>query len=126
MKTACGILAVAASMLLEAHGQAEQRAIEWSDSGDPRAASGGTAQGPVQSQGTQSSGQAAFDRVCKVCHGAEARGDLAPRLVPFSREYEELLAIVREGTGQMPPISARQLSDESVAQIATYLKSLSP
>jgi mono/diheme cytochrome c family protein len=73
---------------------------------------------------TRQAGQAAFDRVCKACHGPEARGEAGPRLVPFSREYEELLGIVREGSGQMPPISARMLPDESVAQIAAYLKSL--
>jgi mono/diheme cytochrome c family protein len=70
-------------------------------------------------------GQEDFDRVCKVCHGAEARGDAGPRLVPFTREYDELLAIVREGSGQMPPISARQLPDEGVARILAYLKFLS-
>jgi quinoprotein glucose dehydrogenase len=78
----------------------------------------------AKTQGAQMSGQFAFDRVCKVCHGAEARGDAGPRLVPFSRGSDELLAIVREGTGQMPPISARQISDESVAEIAVYLRSL--
>lgn len=70
-------------------------------------------------------GRTAFVRVCQRCHGADARGDAAPRLVPFSREYEELLGIVREGAGQMPPISTRELSDENVAQILAYLKSLS-
>ena len=45
--------------------------------------------------------------------------------MPFSREFEELLGIVREGTGQMPPISARELSDEGVAEIVKYLTSLS-
>ena len=79
----------------------------------------------VLPQGAPSSGQAAFDRVCKVCHGPEARGDAGPRLVPFSRDDEELLGIVREGIGQMPPISARELPDESVPQIAAYLRSLS-
>jgi mono/diheme cytochrome c family protein len=81
----------------------------------------------VQARGEQDTvraGQAAFDRVCKRCHGAEARGDAAPRLVPFSREYDEVLGIVREGAGQMPPISARELPDEGVADIVAYLKSL--
>lgn len=73
----------------------------------------------------QPPGQIAFERVCKVCHGPEARGDGGPRLVPFSREYDELLGIVREGTGQMPPISVRELSDEGVAQVVSYLKTLS-
>ena len=80
---------------------------------------------PAQQQDTKHPGQVDFDRVCKVCHGPEARGDAGPRLVPFTREYEELLGIVREGTGQMPLISARQLPDEGVAQIIGYLRSLS-
>jgi mono/diheme cytochrome c family protein len=80
---------------------------------------------PPPAEDAQQSGHVEFDRVCRACHGAEARGDAAPRLVPFTREYEELLGIVREGTGQMPPISARQLTDEGVAQIVAYLKSLS-
>ena len=80
---------------------------------------------PTKQQDAKHPGQVDFDRVCKVCHGPEARGDAGPRLVPFTREYEELLGIVREGTGQMPPISARQLPDEGVAQIVAYLRSLS-
>jgi mono/diheme cytochrome c family protein len=73
-------------------------------------------------------GKGAYDKVCSVCHGMEGRGDAGPGpgLVPFEREYRELLAIVREGTGEMPPISAERLSDEAVRQIADYLKSLSP
>jgi mono/diheme cytochrome c family protein len=69
--------------------------------------------------------RAAFDRVCLRCHGPEGRGDAGPRLVPFSREFDEVLGIVREGVGEMPPISAREVSDEAVAQIIDYLKSLS-
>ena len=80
---------------------------------------------PSAQEDAKQSGQVEFDRVCKVCHGPEARGDAGPRLVPFTREYEELLAIVREGTGEMPPISARELPDQGVAQIVAYLKSLS-
>ena len=80
---------------------------------------------PAQRQDAKHPGQVEFDRVCKVCHGPEARGDAGPRLVPFTREYEETLGIVREGAGQMPPISVRELPDEGVAQIVAYLKSLS-
>ena len=70
------------------------------------------------------SGQAAYDRVCHICHGPEGRGDAAPRLVPFDRSYEELLAIVRDGRGEMPPVSERRLSNAEVAQIVEYLKTL--
>ena len=75
-------------------------------------------------QDEKQAGLAVYDRVCKVCHGPEGRGDSAPRLVPFTREYEEVLGIVRDGTGQMPPISARQLPDEGVRQIVGYLSGL--
>ncbi|MEQ1911940.1 MAG: cytochrome c, partial [Vicinamibacterales bacterium] len=58
-------------------------------------------------------------------HGAEARGDAAPRLLPFSRTIDDLRATVRDGKGQMPPISGQQVSDPEVAGIAEYLRSLS-
>lgn len=80
---------------------------------------------PQESDGSKSPGQVAYDRVCHICHGPEGRGDAAPRLVPFERSYEELLAVVRDGRGQMPAISERRLSDEEVTHIVEYLKSLS-
>ena len=86
------------------------------------------AQPPAAAQdakGSKSSGQAAYNRVCHICHGPEGRGDAAPRLVPFDRSYEELLAIVRDGRGEMPQISERRLKDEEVAQIVEYLHDLS-
>jgi mono/diheme cytochrome c family protein len=87
----------------------------------------GTGRSPAwtAAQEARPQGQEEFDRVCKVCHGAEGRGDAAPRLVPFTREYQELLGIVREGVGQMPPIAPRQLTDEEVARVLDYLKFLS-
>jgi mono/diheme cytochrome c family protein len=69
-------------------------------------------------------GQAAYSRICQVCHGPEGRGDAGPSLVPLDKEYDEVLAIVREGGGQMPPISAERVSDDDVKHIVEYLKSL--
>jgi mono/diheme cytochrome c family protein len=46
--------------------------------------------------------------------------------VPVSRGDDDVLGLVREGLGQMPPISARELSDEAVAQVVAYLKSITP
>src|SRR5712671_4115682 len=62
-------------------------------------------------------GKDAFNRVCKVCHGPEGNGDAAPRLVPFEREYDEVLGIVRDGRGEMPPISERRISDDEVKMV---------
>jgi mono/diheme cytochrome c family protein len=69
-------------------------------------------------------GEPAYNRVCRVCHGAEGRGDAAPRLVPFERSAEELLGIVRDGRGDMPPQSARTISDDEVTAVVAYLTSL--
>ena len=70
-------------------------------------------------------GKVPYDRVCRVCHGPEGRGNQGPRLVPFEIEADELLVQVREGSGEMPPISENRVSDDEVKQIAAYLKSLS-
>ena len=69
-------------------------------------------------------GQAPYDRVCRVCHGPEGKGNAGPSLVPFSMEIDELIARVREGGGEMPPISENRVSDDEVKQIAAYLTSL--
>ena len=69
-------------------------------------------------------GKAAYTRVCQVCHGAEGRGDAGPALVPLDKEVDEVLGIVREGTGQMPPVSAERVSDDEVKRIVEYLKSV--
>src|SRR5438105_7668708 len=70
-------------------------------------------------------GKVPFDRVCRVCHGEDARGDAGPRLVPLDMEFDELIAKVREGGSEMPPISTTTVSDDEVKQIFAYLKSLS-
>ncbi len=75
-------------------------------------------------QASASPGEPAYNRVCRVCHGAEGRGDAAPRLVPFERSVEELLGIVRDGRGDMPPQSPRTISDDAVTAVAAYLASL--
>ena len=51
-----------------------------------------------------------YQRVCELCHGAGGRGDIAPGLVPLGYDAEYVLAVVREGYSQMPPISTRELS----------------
>ncbi|OFW29429.1 MAG: hypothetical protein A3H97_17290 [Acidobacteria bacterium RIFCSPLOWO2_02_FULL_65_29] len=71
-------------------------------------------------------GRVPYDRACKVCHGEDGRGNAGPRLVPFTMDADELLIRVREGGGEMPPISENRVSDDEVKQIAAYLTSLTP
>jgi mono/diheme cytochrome c family protein len=67
---------------------------------------------------------AAYARVCAPCHGPEGRNGLAPALIPMSRSAADVLGIVREGVGQMPPVSSQELSDPALAQVVEYLRSL--
>lgn len=78
----------------------------------------------TSSSGDAEDGAAAFARICAGCHGAEGAGGVGPRLVPFTRTERELLAIVREGNGQMPALSRVDISDEEVAAVAEYLRKL--
>ena len=66
-----------------------------------------------------------YQRVCQLCHGAGGRGDIAPGLVPLGYDADYVLAVVREGYSQMPPISTRELSDDEVRQVVGYLDELS-
>ena len=70
-------------------------------------------------------GAEAYQRVCQLCHGAGGRGDIAPGLVPLGYDAEYVLAVVREGYSQMPPISTRELTDDEVRQVVGYLDELS-
>ena len=66
-----------------------------------------------------------YRQVCQLCHGSAGRGDLGPSLVPLGYNVDYVLAVVREGYSQMPPISRRELSDDDVRQVVAYLESLS-
>ena len=70
------------------------------------------------------SGEGAYAEVCQACHGARGSGGLGPSLVPMTKGVDEVLAIVRDGQGQMPPISSREMSDAHVARVVEYLRSL--
>ncbi|MBM40779.1 MAG: hypothetical protein CL483_02495 [Acidobacteria bacterium] len=48
-------------------------------------------------------------------------GDVAPPLVGGALDADYVLAIVREGFGQMPPISTRELTDDQVRDIVGYI-----
>jgi quinoprotein glucose dehydrogenase len=76
------------------------------------------------SAASATTGQQAFTNVCSGCHGRTAGGGMGPGLVGMTKGNEELLAIVREGRGQMPATGPRDLTDEQILLIAEYLRSL--
>jgi mono/diheme cytochrome c family protein len=69
-------------------------------------------------------GKVPFDRVCATCHGENAEGGQGPRLAAIALEYDEFLAKVRHGGGEMPAIPKTEITDDEVKQVFEYLKSL--
>lgn len=67
---------------------------------------------------------AAYENVCQPCHGEKGGGAIGPPLVPMTKTEQEVLGIVREGRGQMPPLSPRDVTDAQVTEIVLYLTSL--
>jgi cytochrome c553 len=70
-------------------------------------------------------GRNTYARACAGCHGGDARGGMGPSLVPTQHDAESLLALVRAGRGNMPPIAATAISNDEVAQVAQFLRSMS-
>jgi ubiquinol-cytochrome c reductase cytochrome c subunit len=60
---------------------------------------------------------------CYQCHGREAQGSNAtgPRLGPRPIAYAAFSRYVRQPTGQMPPYTAKVVSDTDLANIYAYV-----
>ena len=69
-------------------------------------------------------GERVYDGSCRRCHGAEGRGATAPALIPFKWSDEQALKLIREPECDMPAFSKSDLSDEQVADILAYLKTI--
>jgi hypothetical protein len=63
---------------------------------------------------------------CMACHGATAEGGIGPRLSGTGLSFDQLLAIVRLGKGQMPAFSAQDAADRALRHIHAWLRSLAP
>lgn len=64
---------------------------------------------------------------CVACHGAQGQGtSLAPQISPPPVELPELIAYVRRPTGKMPPVPASTASDQDLANVYAFLKSVAP
>jgi mono/diheme cytochrome c family protein len=63
---------------------------------------------------------------CIGCHGAEAEGDVGPKLAGTILEFDEVLLRVRTGKAPMPAFSEAEVSDLELQHIYAWLKSLTP
>lgn len=62
---------------------------------------------------------------CYQCHGTQGQGTTAgARLAPKPLALAALIAYVRQPKGQMPPYTAKVVSDAELAYIRAYLASI--
>jgi len=77
--------------------------------------------------GDAQNGRKLFEAVgCYQCHGREAQGGLGtgPRLGPRPVAFMAFQLYTRQPTGQMPPYTAKVLSDKDLADIYAFLQTL--
>ena len=72
-------------------------------------------------------GYTVYDKNCKACHGALARGEYGPKLQqnPILLENDKFWTTVLKGRGNMPAWKDR-LSTQEIADVQAYLKTLKP
>jgi ubiquinol-cytochrome c reductase cytochrome c subunit len=77
-------------------------------------------------QQNAAAGKRLYERTgCYECHGHEGQGGAAgKRLAPHPIAYADFAAYCRHPTAEMPPYSAKILSDADLAGIYSYLQSL--
>jgi mono/diheme cytochrome c family protein len=64
---------------------------------------------------------------CYQCHGREGAGAMTgPRIGPPAITLAAVLRYVRAPSGQMPPYTAKVVSDQELADIYAFLKSFPP
>jgi ubiquinol-cytochrome c reductase cytochrome c subunit len=84
------------------------------------------AKGPEAPAGNAENGKKLFARDgCYQCHGREAQGSTmgGPRIGPDPIPFDALLRYVRKPTGEMPPYTAKVISDQELADVYAFLQS---
>ena len=63
---------------------------------------------------------------CYQCHGYAAQGGAGPRLAPRPLAYTAFSKYVRQPSGEMPPYTAKVMSDAQAADLYAYIKAFQP
>src|SRR5262245_32135570 len=75
--------------------------------------------------GDAENGKKIFARYgCYQCHGYVGQGGAGPRLAPRPLAFAGFSRYVRRPTDQMPPYTAKVVSDKELADIYAYLLSI--
>jgi mono/diheme cytochrome c family protein len=76
--------------------------------------------------GNAENGKRVFTKIgCYECHGREGQGSsmTGPRIAPDPVPFDVLAGYVRKPTGEMPPYTAKVVSDQELADIYAFLQS---
>ena len=78
-----------------------------------------------KSAGNADRGKKLFvDDGCYECHGRAAQGGVGPRLAPKPPTANVIAAYIRQPSGEMPPYTAKVISDAEIADIYAYLQTI--
>ena len=93
-----------------------------SASGAPAAANA-----PAAPTGNAENGKKIYSSYgCYQCHGYAAQGGAGARLAPRPIAFATFARYVRRPTGQMPPYTAKVVSDQELADIYAFLVTIPP
>src|ERR1700730_8541090 len=76
--------------------------------------------------GNAENGKRVFNKIgCYQCHGREGQGSVmtGPRIAPNPVPFDVLASYVRKPSGEMPPYTAKVVSDQELADIYAFLQS---
>ncbi len=76
--------------------------------------------------GNAENGKRVFTKIgCYECHGREGQGSTmtGPRIAPDPVPFDVLARYLRKPTGEMPPYTAKVVSDQELADIYAFLQS---
>lgn len=59
---------------------------------------------------------------CSACHGDNGEGLVGPALKPLPIPAKDVRLIVRQGSGQMPPFSLKDLPDAALDALIAMLE----
>jgi mono/diheme cytochrome c family protein len=81
---------------------------------------------PDAPAGNAENGKKIFNKNgCYECHGREGQGSTmtGPRIAPDPIAFDVLSRYIRKPTGEMPPYTAKVVSDQELADIYAFLQS---
>ncbi len=95
--------------------------------GQTPAPAAGTAPAQTAPAGNVENGKKLFaERGCFQCHNTLAQGGDGPRLAPRPIPFQAFMKELRQPRNQMPPYTAKMMSEKEIADIYAFLQTIPP